>query len=166
MPNPQNHEVIKLTVFRFQSVLPETLSKLHWCKSAWATTALSKQPRYLIFCFSFYRWFMGWLIVNWSVHVPEVSSGIQNKKRELEEQIHEWKCWRHSSAPSRAQGSLWRNSVPFGMLNHQSFRKGDKIEKALPQDREGEKQRKRKSYINLFPRPKIKNARCVCHKQA
>lgn len=165
--SPQNHEVIKRTVFRFQSVSPEILSKRHWCKSAWATTALSKQPQHLIFCFTFYRWFMGWLMVNWFVPVPEVSSGIQKEKRELEEQIHEWKCWRHSSAPGRAQGSLWRNSVPFGMVNRQPFSKGDKTEKALAQNREGgKKKRKRRGWINLFLRPKMKNTRCVCHQQA
>lgn len=36
------------------------------------------------------------------------------------------------------------------MLNHQSFRKGDKIEKALAQDREGEKQREREKAVLTF----------------
>lgn len=123
-----------------------------------------KTAPYLIFCVTFYRWFTGWLMVNWSVQVPEVSSGIQNEKRELEEQIHEWKCWRHSSAPSRAQGSLWRNSGPFGMLNQHSFRKGDERQEALAQDREEKNREKEKK--RYWPCPQTKNEnRTMCTPQ-
>ena len=113
--NPQNHEIIKLTVFRFQSVSPETLSKLHWCKSAWATMAPSKQLQHLLF----YLLSLTYRLTDGELICVCARSQLRSTEQETwKNRIHEWKRWRHSSASSRASGSLQRNSASLGMLNH------------------------------------------------